>query len=226
MKQPAGTRERLLDAAEEVFAREGYRAASLRVITARAVVNLAAVNYHFGSKRGLVEAVFARRLQAMNLARVRGLASVRQKARAAGLRPDARALIADFVETTLGHPRRGSGERHFMTLILRSFSDTDHTVQSAFESFMKPTFEALRDAMAEALPDLPAAELRWRLQFTIGAMIRVQHLALSAGGGDERTPRTPDAATIRLLTDFVHAGLSSPPAASSRHHASAQGESS
>ena len=75
MKQSADTKERLLDAAEEIFAREGYRAASLRVITTRAAVNLAAVNYHYGSKRGLVEAVFARRLQAMNLARVRGLAS-------------------------------------------------------------------------------------------------------------------------------------------------------
>ena len=226
MKQSADTKERLLDAAEEVFAREGYRAASLRAITTRAAVNLAAVNYHYGSKRGLVEAVFARRLQVMNLARVRGLASVREKARAVGRRPDARALIAAFVETTLGHARSGPGERHFMTLVLRSFSDTDHTVQRAFESFMKPTFEALRDAMAEALPNLPAAELWWRLQFTIGAMIRVQHLALAAGAGDKRTPRTPDAATIRLLTDFVHAGLSAPPAASSRHHASAQGGSS
>ena len=87
MKQSADTKERLLDAAEEIFAREGYRAASLRAITARAAVNLAAVNYHFGSKRGLVEAVFARRLQAMNLARVRGLALVREQARAAGRRP-------------------------------------------------------------------------------------------------------------------------------------------
>ena len=74
-----------------------------------------------------------------------------------------------------------------MTLVLRSFSDTDHTVQRAFESFMKPTFEALRDAMAEALPDLPAAELWWRLQFTIGAMIRVQHLALSAAPAATKT---------------------------------------
>jgi len=226
MKQSDATKERLLDAAEEIFAREGYRAASLRAITAGAAVNLAAVNYHYGSKRGLVEAVFARRLQAMNLARVRGLESVRETARAEGRRPDARALIAAFVETTLGHAGSGPGERHFMTLVLRSFSDTDHTVQRAFESFMKPTFEALRDAMAEALPDLPAAELRWRLQFTIGAMIRVQHLALAAGAGGTRTQRTPDAATIRLLTDFVHAGLSAPPAARSRHPVSAQGESS
>lgn len=226
MKQSLDTRERLLDAAEEFFAREGYRAASLRAITAAAAANLAAVNYHFGSKRGLVEAVFARRLDAMNKARVRGLTLVRERARAAGRPPQARALITAFVETTLDHPRSGSGERRLMALVVRSFSDTDHTVQRAFQRFMKPAFEALRAAMAEALPELPAAELWWRLQFTIGAMIRVQHLALSADAGDKKAPRTPDTAAIRLLTDFVHAGLSAPPAARSRRHAPAQGESS
>lgn len=226
MKQAADTKERLLDAAEKVFAQEGYRAASLRAITAAAAVNLAAVNYHYGSKRGLVEAVFARRLQTVNQARVRGLARVRERARAGGQRPEALALIATFVEATLGRDRSGPGERNFMALVLRSFSDTDRTVQRAFESFMKPTFEALRAAMAEALPELPAAELWWRLQFTIGAMIRVQHLALAAPDGGLPASQAPQEAAIHLLVDFVNAGLSAPPAAPSRHRASAQGEPS
>ena len=135
-------------------------------------------------------------------------------------------MIAAFIEATLDHARSGPGERPFMALVVRSFSDTDHTVQRAFQSYMKPAFEALRIAMAEALPDLSAAELWWRLQFTIGAMIRVQHLALAADAGDKQSPRTPDAAAIRLLIDFVHAGLISLPAAPSRLPATAQGESS
>ena len=225
MKRSADTKARLLDAAEEVFAREGYRAASLRAITERAAVNLAAVNYHYGSKRELVEAVFARRLQAMNLARVRGLAAVRERARTAGVRPESRALIASFVEATLDHARSGPGERHFMTFVVRSFADTDRTVQRAFESFMKPAFDALLAAMAEALPGVSAADLWWRLQFTIGAIIRVQHLALSAAADAAKTPYPADANAIRLLTDFVHAGLSAPTAAPTRHAASARGES-
>lgn len=226
MKQPADTKQRLLDAAEEVFAREGYRAASLRAITAAAAVNLAAVNYHFGSKLELVEAVFARRLQAMNQARVSGLALVLERARAAGRPPEARALIEAFVEATLDHARSGPGERNFMALVLRSLSDTDHTVQHAFERFMEPTFDALRAAMAEALPALPAAELWWRLQFAIGAMIRMHHLALAAASGGKQPHQPTVAEAIRLLTDFVNAGLSAPPAAPSRHLASAQGEPS
>lgn len=226
MKQSADTKERLLDAAEEIFAREGYRAASLRAITTRAVVNLAAVNYHFGSKPELLEAVFTRRLQAMNQARVRALALVLERARATGRPPEARKLIEAFVEATLEHARSGRGERHFMALVLRSLSDTDHTVKSAFENFMKPTFDALRAAMAEALPALPADELWWRLQFALGAMIRMHHLALAAESGGTTTPQLAVGEAIKLLTDFVHAGLSAPPAARSRHPVSAQGEPS
>jgi len=226
MIKSSNTRERLLDAAEEIFARDGYRTASLRVITVRAAVNLAAVNYHYGSKAELLEAVFARRLQAMNQARVRGLALVLERARAAGRPPKARKLIEAFVEATIDHARSGPGERNFMTLVLRSLSDTDRTVQRAFETFMKPTFDALRAATAEALPGLAPDELWWRLQFAIGAMIRMHHLALAVDPGGDKPSLPAAAEAVKLLIDFVHAGLSAPPAASSRHHASAQGESS
>lgn len=224
MIQSNNTKERLLDAAEELFAREGYRAASLRAITSLAAVNLAAVNYHFGSKSGLVEAVFARRLQAMNETRVRGLELVCEQARAEGRLPEARSLIAAFIGATLGRPRSGPGERRFVALLVRSFSDADRTVQRAFQRFMKPAFEALRRAMAESLPNLPATELWWRLQFTIGAMIRVQHLALATERGVSKAPRPPGSAAIRMLTDFVHAGLVAPPAAAGRRRAPAQGD--
>lgn len=226
MKRPVDTKERLLDAAEEVFAREGYRAASLRAITALAAVNLAAVNYHYGSKRELVEAVFSRKLQAISEARAQGLALVLERARAAGRPPEARHLIEAFVKATLDHARSGPGERRFMTLVLRSISDTDRTVQRTFERFMKPTFESLRNAMAEALPALTADELWWRLQFAVGAMIRVHHLALSADSGGTKPTQVPIAETIRLLTDFLTAGLSAPPAAFSRPPSSARGETS
>ena len=56
------TKERILDAAERLFADEGFAATSLRQITAEAGVNLAAVNYHFGSKESLLTAVFERRV--------------------------------------------------------------------------------------------------------------------------------------------------------------------
>jgi len=58
----AETREKILDAAEALFAEHGFEGASMRMITARAGVNLAAVNYHFGSKENLLREIFRRRL--------------------------------------------------------------------------------------------------------------------------------------------------------------------
>src|SRR5436190_24366511 len=62
----AATKERILDAAESLFMEHGFEATSLRSITAAAAVNLAAVNYHFGSNEELFQAVLTRRLAPMN----------------------------------------------------------------------------------------------------------------------------------------------------------------
>src|SRR5207253_96136 len=66
----AATQEKILDAAEALFMEHGFEATSLRQITAAAGVNLAAVNYHFGSKEELFQAVLTRRLDPMNQERV------------------------------------------------------------------------------------------------------------------------------------------------------------
>src|SRR3990167_7429916 len=70
VKPPHETRTRILDAAEELFMQHGFEAASMRLLTSRAGANLAAVNYHFGSKDALIEALFRRRIDPMNAARI------------------------------------------------------------------------------------------------------------------------------------------------------------
>src|ERR687898_3414167 len=67
------TRTRILDAAEELFMQHGFEGSSMRALTTSAGVNLAAVNYHFGSKDALIEAVFRRRLDPMNAERIAAL---------------------------------------------------------------------------------------------------------------------------------------------------------
>src|SRR6185503_14026354 len=73
IKPPHETRTRILDAAEALFMQHGFEATSMRHLTSTAEVNLAAVNYHFGSKDALIEAVFRRRLDPMNAARIAAL---------------------------------------------------------------------------------------------------------------------------------------------------------
>src|ERR1700742_1703708 len=90
------TKQRILDSAEALFARHGFVGASLRQVTAAAQVNLAAVNYHFGSKENLINEVFRRRLDVLNSERVRALTRVEND-------PEHRLedVLAAFVEPAL-----------------------------------------------------------------------------------------------------------------------------
>src|SRR5580765_1237727 len=74
------TKSKILDAAEELFMEHGFEATSLRLITTAATVNLAAVNYHFGSKEELFQAVLTRRLDPMNRDRMQLLSSYEARA--------------------------------------------------------------------------------------------------------------------------------------------------
>ena len=65
-KHHLDTRARILDAAEVLFVEHGFEATSMRMITGRARVNLASVNYHFGGKEALIQEVFRRRLTWLN----------------------------------------------------------------------------------------------------------------------------------------------------------------
>src|SRR6476660_6733632 len=95
------TRTRILDAAEELFMLHGFEGTSMRLLTSKAGVNLAAVNYHFGSKDALIEALFRRRLDPMNAARIAELARLEEEANGRPLAAD--AIIRAFVGQSLRH---------------------------------------------------------------------------------------------------------------------------
>lgn len=71
--EAADTKERLLDAAEQLFAERGFRGASMRAVTQAAGSAVSAANYHFGSKEELLAAVLRRRLQPVNQGRLAAL---------------------------------------------------------------------------------------------------------------------------------------------------------
>src|SRR6476661_10749602 len=79
-RTPGATKDRILDAAEALFMEHGFEATSLRALTAAAGVNLAAVNYHFGSKEELFQSVLTRRLDPMNQERIDLLEKVEREA--------------------------------------------------------------------------------------------------------------------------------------------------
>ncbi len=202
------TRERLLDAAEAVFADVGFNNASLRVITTRAKVNLAAVNYHFGSKQTLIQEVFRRRLVPLNRERASRLEALR---RAGGLNLEARleAFIAPSLKPTEAAP---AGEVRFIRLLGRTHAAASAPLREFVHSLYTDVLKVFEEALFEVLPHIPKLELRWRLHFLMGAVSYCM-----AGSGTMRVladchlpdPEDHEAMVHRLIP-FLAAGLQAP----------------
>ncbi len=115
--KPAGTRERILDAAEKLFAEQGFNGVSTRDITEAAGANSAAMHYHFGSKGGVIRELFERRLGPINAERERLMEEA-----LADDPPDLSRLLRAFIGPTLTIGD-SPGERYFKTLAARSSMD-------------------------------------------------------------------------------------------------------
>src|SRR6187200_1196670 len=99
MNEPSDTKSKILDVAEELFAQQGLDRVSVRDITVAAKVNVAAINYHFGSKEELIAAVFERRIAPVNALRIAALDAVEQSAGAKG--PKVEAILGAFIRPAL-----------------------------------------------------------------------------------------------------------------------------
>lgn len=204
------TKTRIMDAAEQLFARDGFHSTSLRGLTELAKVNLAAVNYHFGSKDGLLQAVFARRLLPLNKLRQQKIEGVLTRARAEDRPPAAEELLRAFIEPTLNFRTVEPGAKDFIALIGRSLSEPDETVRSYFIRQVAEIITLLFNSLQKALPGLPAKILLARLQFTIGTMSHV----MCSPHATAQIPGIPEPLSEQQLVEelirFVRSGLEAP----------------
>lgn len=198
-----GTRERLLDAAEELFSQKGIQATGLRDITAKASANLAAVNYHFRSKDALVRQVFQRHLAPLNAERI---AILDRAERASGgkhlpLETILHALFDPTISLWADHP-------HFMRILGRLQFEADDDLHAFYLSRFEETIVRFKAALTRALPRVPLRELFWRMHFIFGAMVQTW-----ACGSDLETiseglcSMRPYQATIDRLVAFGVAAL-------------------
>jgi len=162
------TRERILDTAERLFMAHGYDGTSMRQITSEASVNLAAVNYHFGSKESLMQEVFRRRLDWLNDERMRVLD--RLEAEAAG-QPVKPSLIVDaFFGTLLRMADDESrGGMTFLRLLGRTLTDPSEFIRAFLAHEYQHVMDRYKEALFRALPEVPKAEIVWRFHFMLGA---------------------------------------------------------
>lgn len=167
MSANASTCDRILDAAERLFAEEGFHVTSLRRITQAAGANLAAVNYHFGSKQALILAVFRRRLDALNQARLERLDAALELADPPELEDVLEAFV--FPAMALTHGEHHEGHR-FMRILMRAFADQDEQLHRALSAEYAHVMRRFADAIATALPGTRAVQLRRQLDFLVGAL--------------------------------------------------------
>jgi AcrR family transcriptional regulator len=203
------TKQRILDIAEKLFARDGFHCTSLRTITGDAGVNLAAVNYHFGSKEALLEAVFERRLLPLNRVRTEKLGGALTRAKNAGRRPKVSDIMRAFIGPTIRFRETGPGAQDFVSLVGRSMADPDPTVRNIFIRHITPLFYLLFDALKEALPDLQDETLFWRLHFALGALSHTMNICGKIRPEDTPVQFTRDSESlINMLVTFIKAGMS------------------
>ncbi|MBW9106678.1 TetR/AcrR family transcriptional regulator [Paraburkholderia phenoliruptrix] len=162
------TKSRILDAAETLFIDCGYEAMSLRQITSRAEVNLAAVNYHFGSKESLIHSMLSRRLDRLNEERVKLL---ERFDRMLGERLTCEHVLGAMFIPALRLSRDPRvGGKAFLRLLGRAYTDPSTFIRDFLNAHYASVAVRFFDAFQRALPHLPREELGWRLHFAIGAL--------------------------------------------------------
>lgn len=202
------TKDRILSAAEELFAQTGVARTSLRAITALARVNLAAVNYHFGSKEGLVEEVYRRRLDPLNRARLANLDRLEKRARP----PALEEILEAFMLPVAGLARDpAQGGPTVMRLLGQTHAEAEAPFKNWFAGEYKKVLERYQVALCRALPDLPPEDVRWRLQFLVGALtypVAERQLVELVSGESINPDDVND--VVRRLLPFVAAGFRAP----------------
>lgn len=204
MNRTGSTKERILGAAETLFAQRGFDGASLRQLTSAAGVNLASVNYHFGSKEKLVKQVFRRRLDALNVHRLTALAKV------AG-QPDTRLedVLDAFIRPALELSHEDGGSL-FMRVLARAFAEHDDSLRKFLSENYGHVMRQFSAEFARLLPRLSKEELYWRIDLVSGALTH----AMSGFGMIQRKNDVSESVhreqTVAHLVRFAAAGLSAP----------------
>jgi AcrR family transcriptional regulator len=204
----AETKERILDAAENLFADRGFPATSMRDITKAAEVNLAAINYHFGSKEALLIAVLERTTTPVNRNRLKRLDQL--EAAAAGGPVEPEQLVRAFL-TPLFEQRRKWTQPNFkwLKLLGRIHTEVDPELRSKLASQFEPVFGRFSEAMRRSVPEVESNELLWRGLFLLGAMSFTMTWGAAILSTSPHTQREPGEILEQLIR-FTAAGIAAP----------------
>jgi AcrR family transcriptional regulator len=204
-EREAATKAQVLTAAERLFALHGFQNVSVRDITAEAGVNLASVNYHFGSKDALLFEIFRRRTSELNRDRARMLHEATDRH---GGKPPVREILRAFFEPPMRWSSPDNARRISVQFIIRARSEGNEAMREVLRTDVSH-LRRFADALMAARPELPPEDVYWRLHFVLG-MTHNNRFAefdrlhtLSEG----LTRESDTEALLRRMLDFAEAGF-------------------
>lgn len=197
------TRERLLDAAEQLFGEHGFEGTSIRAVTEAAGTAVSAANYHFGSKEALLRATLLRRVEPVNRSRLERLDALEAETREPSL-PLERVLEAFLRPVFEMLAEQGAGHARFVAA--RLYSEAPNLVAALKRELFGEVTRRFLDALERALPGVARGELALGLQLLVGAMVHVVSGNLADAPGLDRRARGSLLAEEALLRRFVAFG--------------------
>ncbi len=196
------TKQRILNAAEMLFAEQGFQQTSMRQITSKAEVNLASINYHFGNKKNLIQAVLQRYFDSLMPLIERSL----EKLKAESIDVVLKGLVEPIM--SLNNLRPG-GTALFVRLLGRGYNETQGHLRKFIMTHYGSTISKLTVSIKRCLPNIDDEELFWRLHFALGSFVfsmsSSQALKEIAESDFHQQVNIED--VIRHLVPFVASGI-------------------
>lgn len=199
---------KILDAAEELFAEHGFAETSLRTITAKADVNLAAVNYHFGSKKALIQAVFERFLTPFSQMIESGLDRHQKESPATPLSVE--EILQNVARAIAGVSQ---GDRRRLSIFMRlaglAYTQGQGHLRKFLQNEYRGIFRRLMSLITTATPDLQPVERFWRFHFMLGATAFTMSSmeSLQAIVEHDFDTKSTEEEIVALLLPFLAAGI-------------------
>lgn len=207
------TVDKILDAAQSLFSERGFAETSLRMITSKAGVNLAAVNYHFGSKEALIQATFARFLTPFSREFREQLSCY-----VADVGEDKVeithmiAIMASSAQVIAG--QRGQDVSVFMRLMGLAYSQAQDHLRKYLKEHYADVFKPFMRLLKTSCPEMKPIEWFWRIHFVLGTLAFIMSSvdSLQAMAASDLSVNSQFTDMIGYLATFVSAGLQAPPA--------------
>ncbi|AJQ95783.1 TetR/AcrR family transcriptional regulator [Gynuella sunshinyii] len=203
------TASRILDTAQELFATHGFTETSLRSITSHAGVNLAAVNYHFGSKKELIQAVFARFLNPFCQLLDRELDVLTTENDGQAQLEQVLAVLAKTMLVGVHDSSSGNRLSLFLKLLGLAYTQSQGHLKKFLRTNYHHTYKRFISAIQLSRPDISPNDLFWRIHFAIGATIftlsnieTLRAMALNDTRVDNHISQI-----VQMLLPFIVAGV-------------------